>query len=87
MLGGARRVLVADEVGLGKTIQAGLIIAELQQRRPGLRALVVVPSALRTQWCDELRSRFQINGLQADVEALITSRDPDEGDELGADRA
>ena len=44
ILGGARRVLIADEVGLGKTIQAGFVLTELQRRQPAFRALVIVPS-------------------------------------------
>ena len=54
----ASRVLIADEVGLGKTIQAGLIISELLERRPDARALVVTPAGLREQWQTELRERF-----------------------------
>jgi superfamily II DNA or RNA helicase len=52
------RLLVADEVGLGKTIEAGLIWTELEQREPVRRALVVVPSALRFKWQAEMRNRF-----------------------------
>jgi superfamily II DNA or RNA helicase len=52
------RVLIADEVGLGKTIQAGLIISELLERRPDARILVVTPAGLRDQWQTELRQRF-----------------------------
>ena len=55
---GVRRLLVADEVGLGKTIQAALAIAELRRRRPVLRAMVIVPRSLRDQWRDELNERF-----------------------------
>lgn len=40
------RVLVADEVGLGKTVEAGLIIAELLERQPGLRILYLAPARL-----------------------------------------
>lgn len=54
----AARVLIADEVGLGKTIQAGLIISELLERRPDARALVITPAGLRDQWQTELRERF-----------------------------
>ena len=67
MLGGARRVLVADEVGLGKTIQAGLLIAELHNRDPLLRALILVPSSLRHQWVEELRRRFGLGVWQAEA--------------------
>jgi superfamily II DNA or RNA helicase len=62
--GDACRVLIADEVGLGKTIQAGLIVAETLARAPDSRVLVVAPAGLRDQWRDELQSRFQ---LAADV--------------------
>jgi superfamily II DNA or RNA helicase len=54
----AARILIADEVGLGKTIQAGLIISELLERRPDARVLVVTPAGLRDQWHGELRERF-----------------------------
>ena len=54
-----QRLLIADEVGLGKTIEAGIIMLELQARLEHLeRVLVVCPSALRIKWQDELRSRF-----------------------------
>ena len=58
------RFLIADAVGLGKTVQAGLMIAELFQRQPDARALVVCPAGLREQWRGELQERF---GLSADV--------------------
>lgn len=59
--GGVRRVLIADEVGLGKTIQASVVIAELHRLRPSATTLVMVPAALRDQWQDELRERFDLN--------------------------
>lgn len=55
---GHRRILICDDVGLGKTIQAGLVLAELVRRRPGTRALVLSPASLCRQWADELRRRF-----------------------------
>ena len=70
VIGGARRVLIADEVGLGKTVQAGLIAAELQQRQPALRALLLVPTSLRAQWTDELRSRLGLACQSADAGAI-----------------
>ena len=57
---GARRVLIADEVGLGKTIQAGLVIAELARREPCTRVLIAAPAALIDQWRLELDRRFAI---------------------------
>jgi len=58
------RFLIADAVGLGKTVQAGLMIAEVLQRQPDARAIVVCPAGLREQWREELQTRF---GLDADV--------------------
>jgi len=53
-----RRVLIADEVGLGKTIEAGLVLTELSARRPMERVLVVCPSRLREKWRNELNGKF-----------------------------
>jgi superfamily II DNA or RNA helicase len=52
------RYLIADEVGLGKTIEAGLIIKELKTRGLIKKILIVVPKGLITQWHDEMRSKF-----------------------------
>jgi superfamily II DNA or RNA helicase len=61
---GATRMLLADGVGLGKTIQALLVVSELHARGLAERALVLTPASLRDQWADEMRSRF---GLDARV--------------------
>jgi len=53
-----RRILIADEVGLGKTIEAGLILTELEARETIHRVLVVCPASLREKWKLELRKRF-----------------------------
>lgn len=53
-----RRLLIADEVGLGKTIEAGLVLTELQARRSLDRVLVVCPSRLRDKWREELNRKF-----------------------------
>lgn len=55
---GQARLLIADEVGLGKTIEAGLIWTELEARREADRVLVVCPSALLDKWRDEMSERF-----------------------------
>ncbi len=54
------RLILADEVGLGKTIEAGLILKELRARMGSdlQRVLIVVPAGLVTQWRFELRSKF-----------------------------
>ncbi|HUF46200.1 MAG TPA: helicase-related protein [Vicinamibacterales bacterium] len=81
--GGARRVLLADQVGLGKTIQAGLVLAEVVGRHPAARVLIVVPSGLAGQWALELSTRFGIASrevtrtrLDADVRASSRHDDP-----------
>src|SRR5262249_27247450 len=52
------RFLLSDEVGLGKTIEAGLILKELRARGAAKRVLIVVPAGLVSQWVDELRKKF-----------------------------
>jgi ERCC4-related helicase len=64
--GMAARILIADEVGLGKTIQAALIIAEILERTPHGRVLVVAPASLIEQWQTELHERFGIDAWHAD---------------------
>lgn len=66
----ASRVLVADEVGLGKTIQAALIVAEILARTRHARVLIVAPASLKEQWRDELTRRFQIEAWIADAISL-----------------
>lgn len=53
-----QRLLIADEVGLGKTIEAGHIMLELKARQELKNVLVVCPSGLRDKWCGELEDRF-----------------------------
>ena len=53
-----QRLLIADEVGLGKTIEAGLIWSELEFRAPLDSVLVVCPSALKRKWQWEMKNRF-----------------------------
>jgi len=52
------RFLLCDEVGLGKTIEAGMILKELRTRRIVKRCLIIVPPSLRRQWQFELKSKF-----------------------------
>jgi ERCC4-related helicase len=52
------RLILADEVGLGKTIEAGLVLKELRARGVLDRVLILTPASLMTQWQTELRSKF-----------------------------
>jgi ERCC4-related helicase len=54
------RMLIADDVGLGKTIEAGLIITELLTRQMATRLLIIVPANLREQWREALDYFFHI---------------------------
>lgn len=66
-----RRFLVADEVGLGKTIEAALILRELASRGELNRALMVVPAGLVNNWHRELNEvfnlEFEVFGSEGDV--------------------
>lgn len=52
------RYILADEVGLGKTIEAGMVIKELKTRGLIKRILVVCPTGLVTQWASEMKDKF-----------------------------
>lgn len=52
-------VLMADEVGLGKTIEAGLVLCQLWAERKR-RLLIICPASLRIQWADELLDKFNL---------------------------
>ena len=59
-----QRYLLADEVGLGKTIEAGIILRQYILDHPeGHSVLIVVPEALIDQWKEELKQRCQIGGM------------------------
>lgn len=58
MSGDRVRYLLADEVGLGKTIEAGLILRELKVRGLAKRILVVAPAGLTSQWVSEMQTHF-----------------------------
>jgi SNF2 family DNA or RNA helicase len=53
-----KRCLIADEVGLGKTIEAAMIFEELKLRGQAKRVLIVTPSGLTQQWKEEMRQKF-----------------------------
>ena len=50
--------LIADDVGLGKTIEVGLLLAAMKRRRQGRRILVVCPAGIVRQWQDEMKYKF-----------------------------
>ena len=52
------RVMIADEVGLGKTIEAAMVYEELKLRRQAHRCLVIAPAGLTRQWQDEFTQKF-----------------------------
>ena len=69
--------LIADDVGLGKTISAGLIMSELISRSRLSKILVVCPKLLGPQWKEELLTKFNISSEIAIGKDLIRA-DPDE---------
>jgi SNF2 family DNA or RNA helicase len=66
----SRGILIADEVGLGKTIEAGLVWTELRARQDARRLLVVCPAMLQDKWCSELANRFGVKAEQVDAGEL-----------------
>lgn len=78
-----QRLLIADEVGLGKTIEAGLVWAELDRRSGVRRALVVCPASLARKWQAEMKRRFDRDveiidrrRLRELIESFRDGRDP-----------
>jgi ATP-dependent helicase HepA len=68
------RAFLCDEVGLGKTIEAGLVLSAMMVREKLSRVLVVVPEALKVQWLTELYRRFNIR-FRLDHEDMIETDD------------
>lgn len=69
-------IILADEVGLGKTIEAGLVIKYLLANN-AKRVLIVVPPPLRKQWQDELLEKFDINSYIPESKYVVNYRDID----------
>ena len=68
------RYLIGDEVGLGKTIEAGIVIEELIARGRAQRVLIVAPAPLTVQWQEEMREKFDRNFVIYDRETVETYR-------------
>ena len=68
------RLLIADDVGLGKTVEAGLILLELLARGRANRVLVVTPAALQQQWQDELLDKFGLQFTRFDSTTIARVR-------------
>ncbi len=62
-------LLIADDVGLGKTIEAGMILSELLLRRRIQRVLILTPASLRLQWRDEMWEKFALPFDLVDLDA------------------
>ena len=63
-------LLIADDVGLGKTIEAGLVVLELLLRHRARRVMVVCPASLTTKWRDEMATSFGLDFHVVDTEEL-----------------
>ena len=72
----SRGVILADEVGLGKTIEAGLVISQrwAERRR---RILIIVPANLRKQWHQELQDKFNLQGVLLEAKSYNALRKQD----------
>ncbi|HUW12766.1 MAG TPA: DISARM system SNF2-like helicase DrmD, partial [Anaerolineae bacterium] len=63
-------LLIADDVGLGKTIESGLVIQELMLRHRARTVLVVCPSSLQIQWRDQMRDKFGLEFRIVDAQLM-----------------
>ena len=72
--GRGTRLVLADAVGLGKTLTAALALAELRERGVGSHVLALVPAGLRDQWRQELDARAGITAEVIDATALAERR-------------
>jgi SNF2 family DNA or RNA helicase len=75
-------VLIADEVGLGKTIEAGLIWTELKQRFNFKKLLIICPGVLRQKWKDELKKKMGVKAEIVDAKELLRIAQNKEEDEF-----
>jgi ATP-dependent helicase HepA len=83
------RYMLADEVGLGKTIEAGIILRQLSLDAPKIRIGIAVPEALVGQWTEEMLGRFGLDRVEVFPHSDIgeQSQSPDNWDVLVIDEA
>ena len=74
-------VILADEVGLGKTIEAGIVISQYWAQRHR-RVLIIAPSSLRQQWQQELSEKFALPATLMDSKNIKTLIDQNHRDEI-----
>jgi SNF2 family DNA or RNA helicase len=67
-------LLIADDVGLGKTIETGLIVQELLSRNRARTVLVICPAALQVQWRDQMRDKFGLEFRIVDSDLMKALR-------------
>lgn len=67
-------LLIADDVGLGKTIEAGLVVQEMILRHRVRSVLIICPSSLQVQWQEEMRDKFGLDFRIIDSEAISQLR-------------
>ena len=82
----APRALLADEVGLGKTIEAGLVLTQMLQTGRGSRVMILVPEPLKVQWLVEMIRRFNLEFTVLDEARCVAIEDQHRpsGDDLAA---
>ncbi len=71
-----QRYLLADEVGLGKTVEAGMIARQVLLDKPSAAVTFIVPDALHRQWQDELREKFFIDDFVEAQIRIVSQKDP-----------
>lgn len=79
LLFGRPRFLLADEVGLGKTVEAGLIVSTLRKYFPEWRTAFFVPESLTVQWAFEMYGKFGKSIFRVDEELELDEDDDDPG--------